>query len=345
MQTQPVLQTRMYTRATFDDPSLAKKLLVHLLGHAQFAPDRFGESEPLKSFFPDLAEEAIQIMAGSDSRSQTVFFERRRAPRCSYSVRWSRMPHVAFGICQASVAQGFVARASRLSEWLQFGMGMADICGAYYASCALHAEAVQKNRLSWRVADPRAKDPTRGVETVSGVGVNLAKGIPGVYWGNYFNRFYVEWFGREKFDDLPCVAKRWMPGGGIFFTTAPTPFEWNTPEAVTLQNAVKRHLGEDAFFDIETVRGLIEILQPIPMSNEPEQYQPPRRVPDFPFRVEAPKLGSIIEQIDDARDYFLGNGFDLLSVEGATLVFRDRKGGTMRVTVGPGGKVEYWPRL
>ena len=108
-----------------------------------------------------------------------------------------------------------------------------------------------------------------------GIGVKLEEGIPGVFWGNYFGPFYVDWFGREKFDDLPCVEKRWLDSGGIFFTTAATPFEWNTPAARQMQQAVKDHLGREAFFDSETVIARVRQLEPIPDYSEPEQFQSP----------------------------------------------------------------------
>jgi hypothetical protein len=156
----------------------------------------------------------------------------------------------------------------------------------------------------------------------------------------------VVWFGREKFETLPCIEKRWLDTGGIFFTTADTPFEWDSPAARELQEAVKQHLGANAFFDIETVRALVRELEPIPETMKPEQFQPPRRVPVFPFEIQSPVHKPLEEELQEARAYFESQGFEFVNlVDGKTLVFHDEKGGVTRVTVGPGGTVEYQPNI
>ena len=173
-----------------------------------------------------------------------------------------------------------------------------------------------------------------------------ARAIPGVFWGNYLGPFYVDWFGRGKFDDLPCVEKRWLDSGGIFFTTASTPFEWNTPAARQLQQAVKEHLGEDAFFDSETVCARVRQLEPIPHNFRPEQFQTPRCLPAFPFTLRPPRNQRmpVEEQLADACRAFEGQGYELIEEEGRTLLFRDDAGGMLRVTVGVGGSVEFLPK-
>lgn len=234
-------------------------------------------------------------------------------------------------------------QASVLAEWRSFVSGLLDLHEAWYALLALGTETHKKNFLGWRGQHPRAADPARGVEGGRGVGLELTEGIPGVYWGNYMGPFYVEWFGREKLESLPCVEKRWLGTGGLFFTTARTPFEWDTPEAAQVQQAAKNHLGADAFFDIDAVRRALAELEPLPEPLEPEQLQPPRRVPAFPFKIEAPSRKPLAEQIEEARRHFEGEGFTYVGFEKGVLTFRDQSGGLTRVTVGGAGRVEYWP--
>ena len=194
----------------------------------------------------------------------------------------------------------------------------------------------------WARAFPKIQGHRQG----GAVGVELERGIPGVYWGNYFGPFYVDWFGRKKIEELPCVEKRWLDSGGIFFTTAPTPFDWNSPVARQIQQAVKEHLGEDAFYDFETVRSCVRELEPMPNRIEPEQFQTPRRVPDFPFTVSPPhsQTKPIEEQLAEARQEFESQGYALIEENGRTLLFRDESGGILRVTVGEGGSIEFLPQ-
>jgi len=348
----PQFNLDIYSRATFDTEERAREVVNYLLAQPRFTPNRFGEYEPLRRLTSDQVEQAVSLLvnrAGQELDPERVHsmvhFRRTRHPECSYTVAWSKLPHEAFSLSWYIVEEDFIREQSHLAEWLEFAFGLLQLHEAWYARFALDIESLQKNFITWHTQHPRAKDPQKGVERASGVGVKLEHGIPGVYWGNYFGPFYVDWFGRKKFETLPCVEKRWLDTGGIFFTTAPTPFDWDTPAARQLQQAVKEHLGADAFFDIETVRWLVRELEPIPETMKPEQFQPPRRVPTFPFTVEPPRYKSIAEEIEDARRYFEGQGYTCVGVEDRTVTFHDGKGGILQVTVGPGGTVVYQPKL
>jgi|GEM_PF-1755498 len=348
----PEFRTWIYTRTTFDTEDRARALVNYLLASPRFAPDHFGAYEPLRRLTPDRVEQTISLIVSRAKQERDpgrvlsiTLFERSRHPRCNHDVSWARLPHRAFEISGYRVEDDFVRHAENLADWLDFVFGLLHLHEAWYALFALGVETHEKNLLTWRKQHPRAVDPAKGIVKESGAGLELTESIPGVYWGNYFGPFYVEWFGRERLDTLPCVEKRWLDTGGIFFTTAPTPFDWDTPEARQLQQTVKEHLGADAFFDIETVRQVLAELEPIPEYIKPEQLQPPRRVPDFPFKIESPQRRSVEEEMEDARRYFEGQGFTFESVEESTMIFQDDKGGIVQITFGPAGKVEYWPKL
>ena len=102
---------------------------------------------------------------------------------------------------------------------------------------------------------------------------------------------------------------------------------------------MKEHLGEDAFYDFETVRSSVRELEPIPDRMRPEQFQTPRHVPDFPFKVSPPhsQTKPIEEQLAYARQAFESQGYTLIEEDGCTLLLRDESGGILRVRVGEGG--------
>ena len=351
----PELALDIYSRVAFDTEERAREMINYLLAHPRFAPDRAGEYEPLRRLTPERIEEAVASLvnrAGQERKPDRVFsdyiFARKRRPSCSFSVRWDRLPHVAFTLSWYSVEDEFVKKTEHLNEWLNFTVGLLDRHEAWYARYALDAESHVKNFLEWRTTGGRAPSPKYRVTGMSrGVGMKLERGIPGVYWGNYFSPFYIDWLGRGKFKDLPCVEKRWLDSGGVFFTTAPTPFDWNTPAARQIQQAVKERLGEDAFYDFETVRTCVREREPLPHRMEPEECQPPRRVPDFPFTLSPPHSQTmpIEEQLADARSRFESQGYALIEEDGRTLLFRDESGGMLRVTVGEGGSIESMPKL
>ncbi len=341
----------LYSKTPFDTEQRARELLSALLLNPTFAPNRFGECEPYEALTSERFEDAVALVVNRTEQqlnpgrvSSLVFFKRTLSPRCSYYIEWSRLPHLAFDTPGVSVEEGYIGKADHLREWLNFVFGLLPHFAPWYARFATAAEQRQKNTLHWHHVHPRAANPEKGVESYSGVGVKLEQGIPGVYWGNYFGPFYVEWLGREKLETLPCVEKEWLDTGGVFFTTAPTPFEWDTPEARQVEQAVREHLGSDAFFDMDQVRRRLAMLEPIPEGMEPEQLQSPRRVPVFPFKIEGVQHRSLEEETQQAKQFFASRGYAYLGMEKEVLVFEDGRGGKLRLLPGPGGALEYWPK-
>jgi hypothetical protein len=82
------------------------------------------------------------------------------------------------------------------------------------------------------------------------VGTNLEHCLPGVYWANIFGRDYVKWFGEEKFADLPCYCKEKLADGSYYVQSSDDLYYFEKPDAVNYVDAIKQHLGPEAFFDI-----------------------------------------------------------------------------------------------
>ncbi len=351
--TDPELEVLIYSRAAFDTEKRAREMVDYLMAQPHFAPNKAGEYEPYRRLTPKRVEAAVASLAALAKQELDpervwvmVIFERTRSPSCTFRIEWSNLPHGAFSLSSYRVEEGFLRKVEQLEDWLEFTAGLLDRHETWYAPFCLSEEWLAKNYLEWSTTGGHAPSPEyRVTGRGSGIGVALEEGIPGVFWGNYFGPFYVDWFGREKFDDLPCVEKRWLDTGGIFFTTSATPFDWNTPAARQMQQAAKDHLGQDAFFDSGTVIARVRQLEPIPHNFEPEQFQTPRRLPEFPFTVTPPKNQTmpIEEQLADARQTFEGQGYTLIEEDERTLLFHDDEGGILRVTVGVGGTVEFLP--
>lgn len=345
-------------RAKFDTPEKAEALLRFIAEHAPVKPDLCGVYEPFRTpFSPSNLQPAIRMLVNEEKQRLTpdtpsggVSLMHKKKPHCIYDIEWSRGPHTPFGKSSCYVDAAYVRDSQHLTDWLRFCLKLLELLDAWYARFFLDEEFEHKDEVGWQTS-PRPGFPEGIHREAIVAGVWLHKdGLPGVYWGNYFGPFYADWFGREKFETLPCVHKQWLETGGIFFTIAPTPFDWNTPEARQLEKQVRQHLGADAFFDIEPVRARLEELRQtmggfLPDNFDPRALVPPCRKPEFPFADELrPKAKTREEEMAEARRYFEHYGFTFEGMEGDTLIFRDAKGGVTKVTVGPGGKVEHWPK-
>jgi hypothetical protein len=82
------------------------------------------------------------------------------------------------------------------------------------------------------------------------VGRDLSKCLRGIYWANWFGPVYVDFFGRERLETAPCVRRERLCDGGYLILTAATPMEYESSQAREMEQALREHLGADAFFDI-----------------------------------------------------------------------------------------------
>ena len=150
----PELDVTIYSRVSFATEERARDMVDYLLAHPRFAPDRAGEYEPLRRLTPERVEEAVASLvnrAGQERNPERVFsdhiFARKRRLSCSFSVRWARLPHVAFEISSYSVEDKYIEKTEHLNEWLHFTGGLLDRHEAWYAPYALHEEGQTKNFL------------------------------------------------------------------------------------------------------------------------------------------------------------------------------------------------------
>lgn len=348
------LGLHIYSRAVFNTEDQAEPLLEYFLQAGKFAPQYFGGLPPLrKRFIRDNLAEAISLLVnrgGQESMLGTtrgeVWMERRKRPRMSTCrIEWIRGPTIPFSKPFYHVDAEYMQKPAHLTAWLDFCWPLLELHDAWFAAICLRREWQDHNCLVYRQRE-LPNWPDGYVRRQSGIGTSLREGIPGVYWGTYFGPFYVEWFGQEKFETLPCVEKRELPTGGIFFTTASTPFDWNEPETRAMQRAVMNRLGVEAFFDMQTLRAKMAAMEePLPEDFDAHNLIPPHRVPKFPFADEMKvREKSREEKIEETRRYFEHHGFIFEGIEEDELVFRDDEGGLMHINLAE-KQINHWPKL
>ncbi len=285
-----------YHRKSFADIRDAENLLKVVLEDPTFAPDRWAPFEPInKPFDQETFRAAAECLSNFEKMQQrkpyekwtgSLLLKRTKTPKCLSMFEWSHLQHRPFSSSYFRVAVEWLRSPERLEKFLSFSNKLySAFDGFWFASIATDDELEEKRRLKWFRPD---KDYKEGGYIVEGSpGVFLEQCIPGVFWGNYFGPLYVDWLGKEKFSTLPCVDMKEMPDGGVFFTTAKTPFDWNKEEARQVASAIREHLGADAFFDLEGLKERIRnaVASGVEVTNDlPNKLTIPCRVPPFSFK-------------------------------------------------------------
>ncbi len=285
-----------YHRKSFANAKDAEELLRALLAEQVFAPDRWAPFEPInKTFDQGTLRAAAECLSNFEKIQQrkpyekwtgSLLLKRTRTPKCLSMFEWSHLQHRPFNSSYFRIAADWLRTDKRLEEFLGFSNKLyAAFDGFWFASIATDQELEEKRRLKWFRPDNDHKEGGYFIE--GSPGIFLEKCIPGIFWGNYFGPQYVDWFGKEKFRTLPCVTMKEMPDGGVFFTTAKTPFDWNTGEAKEVVETIREHLGSDAFFDIDALKERIRsaVASGVEVTNDlPMRLTAPCRVPPFAFK-------------------------------------------------------------
>lgn len=252
-----------YHRKSFANRQDGERFLHWLLSGRTFSPEKWAPFEPIKRpFDPAHVGEAAESFANFSGMQKAkppekwaglLVLKRTKTPKSLFYLEWNHYQHRPFNMCYFDIAENWLENANNLDAFLNFSDDLyTAFDGFSFASIASDEERGEKIDLKW--FRPDKDHPNGGYVIEEAPGIFLEKGIPGIFWGNYFGPFYVEWFGRDKFKTLPCSYKKEMPDGGIFFATAESPSKWNTEEARAMELRIKNHLGADAFFHLQTLK-------------------------------------------------------------------------------------------
>jgi len=316
------------------------------MGSPLFAPDVYGPYEPLRKFTNKDIDKASSMLANESGQklsphriyTSLLFKRQRKKPKTSYSLEWSNLPHKTFDRNYVTTESIIIETKDTFQEWQSYFLELCVHFESWYATCMLESEHIEKHLLNWYVVKPSGIR----VESHRGVGNELYEGIPGVYWGNYFGPFLVNWFGREALMRLPCFSMQWLDTGGVFFTTAEFPDQWNTLSSLAYQKDIKAHLGKEYFFDIHTVKQMLEQLHAIPEAIKPEQLQTNRKVPDYPFEVVKPTHKVNFEEMEKN---FKSLGYFVIQRNDNNLILENGKGDRVNITNIPSPTIEFIPNL
>jgi len=81
------------------------------------------------------------------------------------------------------------------------------------------------------------------------IAVRPTKGLPGIFWVNYFGPTFVDFYTRAKLEAAPCYNKKRFADGGYRVLTGPSPLDYAKPETKKMEQDLIEHLGPDTFFD------------------------------------------------------------------------------------------------
>ena len=123
-------------------------------------------------------------------------------------------------------------------------------------SVALQTLEELSERIELDLADACMADEFNAKNAVTedggyaGIGRDLARYLPGVYWVNFYGQAYCDFTGRDRLLSAPAYATREV-GGGVLVRLSERPQDWNTPEYKDRERRFLDHVGREHFFERE----------------------------------------------------------------------------------------------
>jgi len=237
------------TAAALGQEPVAEKVSQLLLErNDDFTPENYDEFEPIKKVFhKDCLRDIINLWVhkrGDMGGLTNLMFTRKRPYRFLMMVYWMKSRKAFGNWLSFSIEEKFFEDEKRCSHFLEFAMQLYSIlCPAY--GIIYHKADYEKKNVRKTLFDD-GNEKSREI-----LGTELTECLPGVYWANFFNPMYVNFWGKEKFSNVPCFSKTKLEDSGYLLVTSSSPLEYVSPNFEIAVSHIIDHLDKNAFFDIK----------------------------------------------------------------------------------------------
>lgn len=220
-----------------------------LISEKDFTPVRYDPDEEPPRYELDTSDLSglMQILT---TRSQNVLLERYDPYYMFYTVDTGTLMSAGpVNFEHLTAEKKYFEETGGSEAFLSFSKKMFALFGAYYGRIYHWQDKRQQNKILKYF--PPGHPSAGEIYSETGFGGDTRKGIPGVYWANFFGRIYVDTIGRGKFLTAPCYRREELPDGGFLLITSESPLDWDKPDVQELRKAMRDHLGYEYFCDIK----------------------------------------------------------------------------------------------
>ena len=218
-----------------------ESLVTQLEKQTVFRPDRWGPYEPLAYNFSK--SELTNIQARWESKPGAILLFEQKLHGLSIMVV-KDLPFKKPNWITVSLDEDFFTSENQTKAFLDFAKQLFEWSESVYGYACHRADFEQKNILPI---------PTKieGKLITTG-GSDIRRCLPGIYWVNFFSGQYVDWFGKNKFRDLPSYASQNLPNAGQMILSSGSPLEFGRNNVLEREWSIRKRLSESAFFNIKT---------------------------------------------------------------------------------------------
>lgn len=230
--TKQLIDLGFFTRLNMRREQLARQLLSLIYSQGrELAPEVFERRGRQIRIGPS----DFEILIKEWERSYNVLLLREAGFESKIAISMGFAASGGFNTLSIWVEEEYFETSVRTEDFLQMSIAIyAVLCPAY--------GNIHQTRDALQMAT--VQDPKYG-ETI--LPTDLRKGLPGIYWANFFGLEYVEKIGRQRLLSAPCEDIRELPDGGVLILTTPSPLNPSLEVNRAKQKALRDYLGEELF--------------------------------------------------------------------------------------------------
>jgi hypothetical protein len=233
------LAITLFSRRSLTE-SVAREQITALsnFGNGLMCPDKCSEYEPIRTpFDPADITEPIRWLV----KPHGAFFYRKGRPAHVTGEMWNlthsptaRFPSPLFTNYWTGQFDGKWANRVGIEKVEDFVFEMFRVTGSDFSLLTTEVDLKAKNR------------PTT---SYSYAGMDLATGVPGLYWINLFSDEYANWLRLHELPKELATLKE-LAGGGVSLKFCESPDDCRSLENLQRQQVAIEWLGRQRFFDI-----------------------------------------------------------------------------------------------
>jgi hypothetical protein len=226
------IEISLFTHNSLRDKAIGIKIFSILNNSAQdYAPEKVDNGKRWKKLNP----KQVSSFLKNWGQENNIVLKREKTYKSEMAILLGDAPSIRKGI-SCWVEEAFFSNEVNIHQFLDTAQLFYDLLHPYYGS--IHS-------AEHKIEMATIQDPRYGKTVLP---ITLEKGLPGIYWANYFGPDYVERLGRDKLLSAPSYKIKQLSDGGLLLLTAPSPLVHANPEIYSRCQELMDYIGREFFW-------------------------------------------------------------------------------------------------
>lgn len=225
-----------FTEKDLKHPDLAKNLLkiLYVQGY-KFAPEKYDAGKRWEPIHSDNRNSLVEKW----SHSNNILMRGDKEYKSEVAIHMGFAASADYNNIIIWVEESYFTSSNHINNFLEMSIAIYELLSPTYGQIHQTLDTIKMATVT---------DPKYG-ETI--VPTNLRKGLPGVYWANFFGHHLVEKISKVALSRIPCERIGELDDGGILLVLTQSPLKPSNTTFRSRQKSAKDIIGNELFYQWE----------------------------------------------------------------------------------------------